>query len=122
MRITKTEQGIIRSAEPGESKCDFDSDPNPVWVYPARDFMMQPDHRSLGGWLACEGCADYIERDDYDGLIDRALDAYNKLHGPKDPSFFSVYGALLVEMYATFRDMREGPRLPWVEGGDDGSD
>ena len=59
-------------------KCDFCSAPEPVWAYPARDFVaylaMPVVGESVGAWAACEECHRLIEAGNREGLAVRSLD------------------------------------------------
>jgi len=67
--------------------CDFCS-ATPAVAYPCADFTSVAaagdghtvEHRSMGAWLACEGCAMLIDADDYGGLFDRFLNGYSARH------------------------------------------
>lgn len=59
-------------------KCDFCSAPEPLWAYPARDFVaylaLPLVGESVGAWAACEECHRLIEAGDREGLAVRSLD------------------------------------------------
>jgi hypothetical protein len=59
-------------------KCDFCSAPEPIWAYPAKDFVVYLAlplvGESLGAWAACEECHRLIEAGDREGLVVRSLD------------------------------------------------
>jgi hypothetical protein len=58
--------------------CDFCSEPNPTWTYPAEDFVALSSEfftqESVGPWDACEMCHRLIEHNDRTALAIRALD------------------------------------------------
>ncbi len=62
----------------GELKCDFCSAPEPMWAYPAKDFIaylvLPLVGESVGAWAACEECHQLIEAGDREGLAVRSLD------------------------------------------------
>jgi hypothetical protein len=57
-------------------KCDFCSPAQPaLWDYPTRTFDVvfplgtkPPGFHSIGDWLACDECAEMIERNDIDAI------------------------------------------------------
>jgi hypothetical protein len=57
--------------------CDFCASENPQWEYSAIDFVDGADtpipQRSVGGWLACDPCANCIQQNDWRGLAERGL-------------------------------------------------
>jgi hypothetical protein len=58
--------------------CDFCSDPKPVRVFNAPDFMLakdSPGYGSRGGWMACQHCGMLIDAGKWDLLQNRAVDA-----------------------------------------------
>jgi hypothetical protein len=64
--------------------CDFCSDPNPVRVFQASDFIMDkstatlPALGSRGGWTACEACGGFIDARNWERLRLRATDALSR--------------------------------------------
>jgi hypothetical protein len=65
----------------GDNICDFCSDAKPERVYKSPDFTMDESHpeigvpgmRSKGAWIACLACAALIDKEDWDGLVLRAV-------------------------------------------------
>jgi hypothetical protein len=63
-------------------KCDFCSSEYAKYWYDAQDFDLyaiiseqgETKCRSGGSWLACEHCAELIDKGDKNGLIDWAID------------------------------------------------
>ena len=58
--------------------CDFCSDPKPVRLFQAPDFMMAKDSpglRSRGGWMACAECGALIDAEQWKELVERAIAA-----------------------------------------------
>jgi hypothetical protein len=104
------------------SVCDFCSSEKVRWAYPAEDFLIgaiaavdpntgepievQP-MGSKGPWAACTECSELIEREDYEALRQRGIDAIPK-HEVLDPDLART---MLVSMHAGFRENRTGPRM-----------
>jgi hypothetical protein len=69
-------------ARAGDNICDFCSQPNPERVYKSPDFTMDgphpdlgvPEFRSKGAWVACSSCAALIDKENWDGLVARAVE------------------------------------------------
>lgn len=58
------------------AKCDFCSQADPEWVYPALPFdMKEEDWGSRGGWAACEDCSALIERGAQRQLAQKSLNS-----------------------------------------------
>ena len=59
------------------SICDFCSEPNVVWRYPAQSFIAYAVAgvvgQSVGDWAACGICHRIIESGDRSGLMERSL-------------------------------------------------
>ena len=59
------------------SMCDFCSEPNVVWRYPAQNFVAYAVAgvvgQSVGDWAACTVCHALIESGDHCGLLDRSV-------------------------------------------------
>ena len=57
--------------------CDFCSEPNVVWGYPAQNFVAYAVAgvvgQSVGNWAACTVCHGLIESGDRCGLLERSL-------------------------------------------------
>lgn len=57
--------------------CDFCSEPDVAWSYPARDFVGYESEgivgESVGAWAACEECHRLIESGDRVGLTARSI-------------------------------------------------
>lgn len=99
-------------------RCDFCNGGIPVWVVPARDFLMpHSDHDfSSGDWAACDECAPLIERNDWNGLVSRVVADYEHRHGSDmaDSTVTAVRG-----MYRLLRKNITGP-LRLLHGQDNG--
>ena len=59
------------------SICDFCSEPNVAWQYPAQSFVAYAVAgvvgQSVGDWAACWICHGLIEASDYSELLERSL-------------------------------------------------
>ena len=59
------------------SICDFCSDPNVTWQYPAQSFIAYAVAgivgESVGDWAACTTCHRLIEAGDHSGLLEQSL-------------------------------------------------
>ncbi|MCW5979600.1 MAG: hypothetical protein KIT09_16095 [Bryobacteraceae bacterium] len=57
--------------------CDFCSEPNVAWRYPAQSFLAYVIAgvfgESVGDWAACRTCHELIETGDQSGLLERSL-------------------------------------------------
>lgn len=57
--------------------CDFCSEPDVAWCYPAQSFLAYAIAgvvgQSMGDWAACTTCHALIEADDRTGLSERSL-------------------------------------------------
>ena len=62
--------------------CDFCSQEDPAWEFPADPMEPVAGHRSVGGWLACNDCTPLIEERRWGDLTDRAMVAFEARHGP----------------------------------------
>jgi len=63
--------------------CDFCNAPNPLWRFRAEPFVV--DYGPMAGvsdadWAACDACRDLILADDYNGLVDRAMQMAPVIH------------------------------------------
>lgn len=93
--------------------CDFCSEPNPRWQYPASDFIMHvpgpDDYGSEGAWAACDACHDLIEAGDGDGLAKRSADKFAR-NTPGMPRSFLL--SRIRELHEGFWSRRKGPAQP----------
>src|SRR5580765_4343476 len=65
---------LARSEKPEDVLCDFCSGKTrPFKEYKCKDFDSGAGLMSLGDWNACPKCAELIDADDRDGLLDRVL-------------------------------------------------
>lgn len=71
------------------SICDFCSEPNVVWRYPARNFVAYAVAgfvgQSVGDWAACTTCHALIENEDRSGLLDRSVRQLLEKHPDMQP-------------------------------------
>jgi hypothetical protein len=99
--------------------CDFCSDPNPTWDYPARTFETAPlpcgIPVSLGHWAACDVCHALIEQNDREGIIRRTVtsfyEKYPEFKELLDTPEFESQTALL---HNQFFHYRSGPAVSMV--------
>lgn len=62
---------------PATARCDFCTGANPTWQFPCETFerpdlvLPELDHKSLGGWAACDPCRVLVEAEDWTGLWER---------------------------------------------------
>lgn len=98
-----------------ELLCDFCSEPNPTWCYPAETFIAMTvgpvASASDGGWAACDECRRLIEAGDRRALADRSA----ALLIVANPEFVSVSDELrcqLGDLHRGFFDHRRGPCVP----------
>lgn len=92
--------------------CDFCSDPNPVWDYPAKTFTLKDTPaQSIGNWAACSICHALIETRDYDGLADRCTSEFIR-NNPTLGIPFDGMKADMLRLHQQFLDNRTGPALP----------
>ena len=87
------------------SICDFCSAPKPARRYSCRPFKMTgPKLRSVGGWAACNACAELIDADRWEDLADRSVDSFLKKY-----PVIARERALreIQELHQQFRDNRE---------------
>jgi len=100
-------------------KCDFCSDPQPAWIYPAESFTVNKvNWGSEDDWAACEECSQLIEDGKHETVVKERMLA---------TAAVGVNGALWnlfnkeerreveVEtrrLYDKFRRARRGPRRP----------
>ena len=103
-----TESGRCPSCDAGlevEAICDFDSDPDVRWRYPADDFEMPgTGWASQGDWAACDPCSDLVEADDWDGLAERCLIGVVKHR--------EAIRVRLMNLHERFAAARTGDRVP----------
>jgi hypothetical protein len=100
--------------------CDFCHDPKPALLFPAKDLTVEElpgtvqangsTYLSVGGWSACLGCGALIEADDYDALLNRAMERCPAISAEdrNNPDLRK----LISGTYAQFRSARTGPPQP----------
>jgi hypothetical protein len=86
---------------PGVVICDFCSDRDVKWSYPAADFRVpEVEWGSRGHWAACQECYDLIEKNDRRGLLDRSVETFFVHHsGEGVPD--SKSGRLFIRRHVT---------------------
>lgn len=109
-----------------EPRCDFDDALNPTTIYPIRhpfDVIMivgneQLTHRFTTAWLACDGCAGFVERDDLSGLVHRSLRSMMRTGGLSDRDPAVIVRAQRDMLTATHREFLANrlPREPFQAG------
>lgn len=88
--------------------CDLCGDAYPCWDYECPDFSIEHvDFGSWGDWAACQECSELIEKDDYEGLLQRALD---NPAGHADPEYWR---RRISPIHQGFRERRVGERIAW---------
>lgn len=93
--------------------CDFCSSFQPVWSYPAQDFIAVAEpipQESLGGWAACDVCHSLIEQQKWQELADRSLRFLIKEH----PEILLVRESArdqLIQIHQRFAVARTGPAV-----------
>lgn len=104
----------LKPTTPADEVCDFCSSPSVAWSYPARDVSVPSAWwTSRGGWAACDGCHDLIEKGDWSALARKSVDTMvSDSHGrvmalPREV----VYGAVEA-LHETFRKARDGEAVP----------
>lgn len=101
---------IVLSPEEGSEVCDFCTSNEPIYQnFPAKDFnwvqVKGVDLNSRGHWAACQTCAEMIKKDDWDGLLNRAIKSFVKNH-PDLAKFQSRAKEAIRELHQKFRDNR----------------
>lgn len=100
-------------------QCDFCSEPNPAWKYPAMSFvdfeMCGIASESVGDWAACDACHELIESGDMDGLANRSIALMVCSAPPELTEAAPQLRAMLIELHRKFSDARVGPVEPIIE-------
>lgn len=112
----------VREAKPGEEVCDFCSNPEVRWSYPAHGTYIGDEIPTPGGpllvgspddWAACDQCHRRIERGDRAGLARRAAKRYQRKYGlPAGLTMTRVQQAIR-EAHDSFWAAREGAPEPF---------
>src|SRR5215471_10485187 len=91
---------------PDRDICDFCSDPNPIRVYAAADFMVEKTSHlpqvSEGAWSACRNCSDLINAEKWNELTHRAFEAILQRHHISIIDQPKMFRSML-ELHARFR-------------------
>jgi hypothetical protein len=71
------EHGGVIEFHTEDIRCDFCSDAEVKWSYPANDFIeLSSMWGSAGDWAACDACHDLIEAGNQRGLSERSVERY----------------------------------------------
>jgi hypothetical protein len=93
-------------------RCDFCSEPDPVWSYPAKDILVihpgPADQRSAGAWAACGLCYRLIESGDATGLANRSLEHFPDLQELTQQEGLDLLD-MLRSIHLAFWEARNGP-------------
>ena len=99
------------------SICDFCSEPNVAWRYPAQNFVAYAVAgvvgESVGDWAACGICHRLIEAADRSGLLERSLQRLLE----KNPEMREAEAELrdqIAAFHRMFFDHQTGAALPVV--------
>ncbi len=109
--------------------CDFCSAPNPRWGYKARDFetvsyltlppagagLTENSYGSAGAWAACDECADLVDADDFDGILDRAMAGNPSARLALTQGEIDARRGGLAAMFRNFKAAKLSGRLPVEE-------
>lgn len=92
--------------------CDFCAAPEPVWLFPAGDFLTGTAnedgvHASVGAFAACEDCRALVE-EGLEPLLEHAVDRYME-RTASPPSHRPSLTRALRQFYESFYEKREGP-------------
>lgn len=94
--------------------CDFCSQPNPRWVYPAKDFgEIVTKFASVGDWGACEECKQLIQAGDWDTLAQRSMTFIGDKSLPEDINATVLQA--VKDMHQGFAQSRIGGPYPVEE-------
>jgi len=92
--------------------CDFCSDKEIGWRYPADDIVeLSVMWGSSGDWAACDTCHDLIEADDRKGLTERSVDRFYIHHPgmvPDTPDARRMMFQEISQLHAAFFIARSG--------------
>jgi len=97
--------------------CDFCSEPNVVFRYPARNFVAYVaagvTGESVGDWAACTICHELIQAGDRCGLSERSLRTLVEKH-PEMRDVEEELGAQISDFHRKFFASRSGVPVPVV--------
>lgn len=94
-------------------RCDFCNDARPEWVLPSRTFETPIETATSGGdWAACNECARFIERDQWNALIRRCVDAFMRRHPEHGPETATSVETRLKQLYRKLRKNISGSLRP----------
>jgi len=114
----------------GDQKCDFCSNPDVRWSFPAGDFTVKIENEVTGdtglpedksadvayvkdAWLACDDCKNLYEEGGIAALVERVGSLY-KLVDPTlaDPRLYEKVTEALTRLYTAFQVNRTGLPVP----------
>lgn len=81
-------------AMPGDEVCDFCS-ATPIYAsYDCADFVMDTpmgkqvplDSVSKEAWAACKVCSELVDKEDWEGLLDRSVETFRQKYGTVIPA------------------------------------
>jgi hypothetical protein len=88
--------------------CDFCSDPDPRWCFPAAAFTQEAyAWGSCDDWAACDDCHRLIVLERYERLLKRSARAYLRRNGSLTPHVLEA----LSRLHESFRAHRMGPPI-----------
>lgn len=90
-------------------RCDFCHVDHPAWRVPVREFNALPGHMSTPDWLACDDCAEIINRGRWNELTRRATKAWEDRHGGPIPPEMTTS---LMALYRKVRKNQMGAPRP----------
>lgn len=107
-----------------EFRCDFCNMDESTWRLPVRSFPLPfsrsieealnaegaPQHMSSGDWAACDTCARYIELNQWNAVLRRAVTHWERTHGKMN----HIVRTSLSTMHKTVRKNIKGPLEPFV--------
>jgi hypothetical protein len=110
-----TELAVTRLIDASARRCDFCSQPGPVFEYECEDFVVDApspmsgvEEGMVGSWLACIDCSRCIELNSFDELTQRSL-----AHMPRAiRRDMRPYVSILQRQ---FKEHRKGPRIALEE-------
>ena len=77
---------VKRGEVMARDRCDFCLAEDAPWALPVKAFEMDQALSMNPDWMACDDCAACIERNDWRGLRNRALAAWEQRHGMTAPA------------------------------------
>lgn len=103
------------AAELMADRCDFCSNFNPSWTYPAGDFIIASDGvGSKGAWAACDDCHAMIADEDRDALAAWSLKTFIRKNGKLPSGAKPLIAQRIRELHDQFWQERRG--TPYKNG------